>query len=349
VLRTGGFTAVLRQGGRPYVVRGNFDKAGVATFGAAKLPAQTLKRPGLPELQLQLQLDVGTGTDQLTGTLTEAGQPFATLLADRALYALPSLAKAPLRVVPPEILGRYTVILPAKSPQETGRPANSYPQGDGAGTLVVDTRGRATLRAYLPDGSRLIYINSLSKANTWPLYLPLYRSAGSLSGPLTFRDRPDLSDFDALDLNWFKPASTARRYPAGWLSGLKIDLLGSKYVVTAGSSVLNPPLAAPQADGNVVVALTRGSLPESGLLHPLNLDPRDHARPIVGEKVPLSLSVNRSTGYVAGRFYDPATRRLLTYFGYVFQKQGMASGFFLNTQESGSFVLTPKPVPAPGS
>jgi uncharacterized repeat protein (TIGR01451 family) len=351
VLRSGAFTAVLRLSGRNYLVTGHFDKAGVATFGRAKLPAYALKRPLQPDLQLQLQLDVGGGSDQLTGTLADGGQPFATLVADRALYALPSLAKAPFRAVPPEILGRYTVILPAKTPQETGRAASSYPQGDGAGTLVVDTRGRATLRAYLPDGSRVVYINSLSKANTWPLYLPLYRNAGSLSGPVTFRDRKDLSDFDALDLHWFKPPSPARRYPGGWMSGLQIDLLGSKYIVTPGRSVLeplpNPPLAAPQPGGNVEVALTGGSLAAPGLLHPLNLDARDHARSIVGEKVPLSLGLIRSTGFVAGRFYDPASRRFLTYFGYVFQKQGMASGFFLDTQESGSFVLTPKAAPAP--
>ncbi len=348
VLHSGAFTAVLRQGGRLYLATGNFDKAGVATFGATKLAAHVLKRPGLPDLQLQLQLDVGGGSDQLTGTLTEAGQPFATLVADRALYTLPSLAKAPYRVVPPELVGRYTVILPAKTPQAAGRAADTYPQGDGAGTLVVDARGRATLRAYLPDGSRVVCMNSLSKANTWPLYLPLNRNAGSLSGPLTFRDRPDVSDFDALDLNWFKPPTATPRYPLGWMSGLKIDLLGSNYVVNPSRSVLHPPLGAPQPGGNVMVALTGGSLPAPGLLHPLNLDARDRASSIPGEKIPLSLALNRSTGLVTGHFYEPGSRRLLTYFGYVFQKQDMASGFFLDTHESGSFVLTPQGAPASG-
>jgi hypothetical protein len=349
IFRTGAFTAVLRQGGRPYIARGNFDKSGAATFAPGKLQAHVLKRRGLPDLQLQLQLDVGGGSDQLTGTLKENSAPFSTLTADRALYTSPSLAKAPYRTVPPEILGRYTVILPAKSPQETGRAAGSYPQGDGAGTLLVDTRGRATLRAYLPDGSRVVCVNSLSKTNTWPLYLPLYRNAGSLSGPLSFEDRPDLSDFDALNLNWFKPPTATKRYPLGWMSGLKLDLIGSKYVVTPGQSVLNPPLGAAQTDGNVMVGLSGGSLGTPGLLHPLNLDARDRSRSIVGEKVPLSLALNRGTGLVTGHFYAPGSRRLLTYFGYVFQKQGMASGFFLDTEESGSFALTPKAAPAPGS
>src|SRR5206468_523443 len=105
--------------------------------------------------------------------------------------------------------------------------ASAFPQGDGVGTLTVSTAGVATLVGTLADGAKVSYANALSKTNMWPVYVVLASGQGALAGPAHLGDRPAVSDADGLDLQWYKPASKAAQYPAGWASGIQLDLLGS--------------------------------------------------------------------------------------------------------------------------
>jgi hypothetical protein len=57
----------------------------------------------------------------------------------------------------------------------------------------------------------------------------------------------------------------------------------------------------------------------------------------------LTLSVSPATGKVSGSFVDPVTGRAAVIKGVVLQQQTDAGGFFITTNATGTFVLTPQP------
>ncbi|MGB8169928.1 MAG: Ig-like domain-containing protein, partial [Chthoniobacteraceae bacterium] len=142
--KAGAFTGALKLAGTSFALRGSFSKSGVASFGKPPASSVDLKRKNLPALVLTMQLDVSGGSDTLTATLTEDGAPFATIVADRALYVAAKNPVAPFLNVPTDLLGRYTVVFAAKTPAEQNRLPGEYPQGDGVGFLFVKSTGVAT-------------------------------------------------------------------------------------------------------------------------------------------------------------------------------------------------------------
>ncbi len=357
----GTFTARLRLAGIAYALRGSFDTSGVASFGSARVAASfTLQRKYLPSLTLSMQLDVTGGTDALTATILEDGKDFAGIHADRALYVATNNPVAPLRNVPAGLLGRYTVVFAAKAPADQGRPAEVYPQGDGVGILRVTSNGLARLTATLADGTVISCSNPISKANVWPLYAPILASKGSVSAPVAFRETPNVSDLDALDLHWYKPGSpTAKRYPAGWPDGIQVDLIGSKFVLpsaTANTSVF-PGLGVPDADGNVIASFTDGNLPSPGLNMAINVSPRNVITVIDHGQAKLSMTLlfpydlldespprrgRFANGVFSGSFVHPMTIARSSFKGVIFQKQQSAFGYFTGQAECGAVSLTPQ-------
>lgn len=55
----------------------------------------------------------------------------------------------------------------------------------------------------------------------------------------------------------------------------------------------------------------------------------------------VRLSMNAGNGIISGRFNDLTTGRSTPIKGVALQKQNYARGFFLSTNASGSFTLTP--------
>src|SRR4029453_3318560 len=102
------------------------------------------------------------GTDTLTGTIREGPNDFAMIEADRALYTAKANPVLPMRNVPPELLGAYTVIFAARTPNEQGLPAAQFPQGDGAGIAILRKDGSVRLTATLANGDKVTYANVLS-------------------------------------------------------------------------------------------------------------------------------------------------------------------------------------------
>jgi hypothetical protein len=231
VSKTGAFSSSLSLGGRRYPASGVFAAHGVAYFGKSKAGSQPLPRNGLPPLQFSLSFDLND-PDKIAGMIKDAGAPVAQMEADRAQYAavvsraLPSVKRPTMTLVPPPLLGNYTVVFGSKTPAQQGLPAAEFPQGDGYGRLSVSKSGWVKLAGRLADGSTVSAGNSLSKSLNWPFYTNLYGAKGSIGGVVTFRNL-DGSDLDGLGLNWFRPAATAGKvYPKGWENGIKVDLVG---------------------------------------------------------------------------------------------------------------------------
>ena len=109
--------------------------------------------------------------------------------------------------------------------------ASTYPQGSGWATAVVGASGLMAVSGELADGERFALSQYLSKDNRLPFYIAAYRGTGAFGGEVSFRDVPGQSDADGMGLRWFKPPLAADAlYPGGRPSGIRVDLLGSKFL-----------------------------------------------------------------------------------------------------------------------
>src|SRR6185295_10516815 len=98
----------------------------------------------------------------------------------------------------------------------------------GGAVVTVSSAGTARVVGTLADGTKFTASNALSKDNVLPFYALTDQKKGSVSGLITFRDTPGVSDADGAALNWFKPANPhSHTYPGGWaFGGVKVDFSG---------------------------------------------------------------------------------------------------------------------------
>lgn len=333
ISRRGALTAKLTLGGRKFTIKGQVGHTGGVQFGKAGTDIAIMKRKGLPGLELTLSLDVVNGTDRLTGTVTENGNRFTEMLAERAFY------HAKKNAVPEELRGRYTAVFAAETPAAQGLPAGQFPQGDGIGFVNVSKSGKTRLVGTLADGSKVSASSSLSKTNVFAFHGLTDKKQGSITGALTFRDVPNTSDLDGADLVWFKPAGSKRVYASGWPGGITVDLIGAQYQKPAGEAAI-PGLPAIGPDGNATVTFTDAGLP-APLSTAVAIDNRSRVFAQSAGADRLGLKINTRAGRITGTFMHPVTADKVKVLGVVLQKQKLGSGFFLSDPESGSFTVAP--------
>jgi hypothetical protein len=332
VSRTGELSANLVLGGRTFPIKGDVLADGSVRFGRTGTPTMPLIRPGASTLTLALVLDTAAGTDVLLGLITDGNAVFATVSADRSAY------DARLHPAPPSIARKYTAAFPARSPAQVGLGPSAFPQGDGVGIVTVESSGSLKFIARLADGSPVGFSSALSKANTFPLHVQTDRKQGSLSGEVTFRDIMDVSDFDSLDMTWFKPMDLTRNsYPGGWPNGISADLVGAAFF---GAPVL-PGLAPPSANGNSMITFSGIGL-GSTLEKSLNIDRRSRVKVAGVDDDRLKLRLSARSGVFAANLHDAAGRKRVNGVGVVLQKQGLGTGFFLEDGKSGGILLEAK-------
>src|SRR5205085_846725 len=146
-----------------------------------------------------------------------------------------------------------------------------------------------------------------------------------------------VSDLDASNLAWFKPANARTKvYPAGWPSGISVDLVGSVF----GGSPLLPGVPAINPAGNVNITLSDGGL-GSSILKIANLSSRNRVSIVDRDDDRLRLNINSRTGAFTGAFTNPLTRHSVKIQGAIIQGQELGTGFFLNEGESGSVTFAP--------
>jgi hypothetical protein len=314
---------------------------GQVRFGKDGTPTLALPRRNQSSLTLALHDDTSAGTDKLTGTIKDGANDFATVEADRALYTAKANPVPPFKNVPADLPGKYTVVFNGATPL-TGTPA--VPTGSGVATLTVGTNGVVKIAGTLQEGTKFSYTNALSKANVVPLFLATNKKQGSVSGPVTFRDVPNMSDLDGLALLWFKPINArAKRYPAGWSGGVSTDAIGSKFAATPGQAIL-PGLTSADANGNVQLSLSGGDLP-NGFTVPLIFG-TDNKIAVAGtnpNKVAATAAVAK--GGIAGKFTPSATNKPVKFHAVILQKQSAAYGFFLGPNNGGAASLVPNANP----
>lgn len=358
--KKGTFTGSLKLATGRYALKGKVNEAGAVTFGPKKTATLRLVRKGKTPLELALKFDVGAGTDKLLGTITDAGADFAVIEADRFLYTTKKNPAAPFLNMPATLLGRYTVVFAAKAANVRQRAVAEFPQGDGVALITVTRAGAVRLRGTLADGTAISCASVLSKDHRWPLYVPLAKGQGSISAPVAFRDTPQISDLDASDVLWFKPAvDGTARYAHGWADGLTVDILGSKFVIppSAAKTSIFTGLETPDDSGNVTATFTDGQIASPGLCSAINISARNVVSVIDKDEAKLTMTLlfpwERDSGTTqrrglvvngmfTGGFMHPAAQTRSAFKGVIFQKQKMGFGFFMCPTESGSVVLEPQ-------
>ena len=342
IARGGAFSGNLRLGVANYAIRGKFDESGVARFGKTNEPQLTILRRGLPSLVVALQVDVVNGTGKLLGTIAEGSTPVASIQTDRLLYTAAKAPKSPYRNVPADVLGVSTVAFaPAAS-----LPPTAFPQGHGVGVLTVAASGRATLVGKLADGAAISYSNAVSAGKKFPVYFTysLPKGAvGTLAGwaPL---DNPTAQDDFEATLRWLRPATASPTYPAGWPTGIPLQLQGSRWLAkgSSGQPMRFPMLKPANFSGNVVFRFTEGLLPGTGFETSANVNPYNAVIPLAFNPQSLSRASIGATGLFSGSFMHPVTGRKPRFEAVILQKRQRAVGFFTTPGVSGRVQVAPR-------
>ena len=116
-----------------------------------------------------------------TGSLRNSGTEVGTFYAERNPYS---------KANPCPYEGKYTLLVKPSTSVASPR------RGSGFGVAKVKESGKVNLIARLNDGSKIAQGGQFIATNGWPLYRTLDRGKGVISGTITFRDVPGVSDFD---------------------------------------------------------------------------------------------------------------------------------------------------------
>jgi hypothetical protein len=291
----------------------------VSTSGSLKpdgTATNAIPRRNSSEILVSWAVDL-TGSDQITGYLsTVSGAWSAELLGDRALF------NARTNRCP--YAGRYTLDL-------AGTPGGStnYPAGDGYASVTIDGNGNVTLHGLLPDKTPVAQKVALSKAGSWPLFAPLYSGTGALIAWVQFENRAN-DDFNGL-ATWLKPnLPTAKYYPGGF--SVQSQIVGSLYSAAAtGSGVLQLTNGIALFVGDPMGSVTNAVHLVSAV-EIAGADPRT-----------LKATFKPTTGLFTGSYLPPGGTTPVSFSGALSQKVNVASGFFLDVNQSGLVRLQNNP------
>lgn len=264
------------------------------------------------------------------------------LAAQAAVYTAEANPPPPFVQTPEGWRGRYTLIFPPKLPDEQGLKAGQYPQAHGIGRMKITADGMVIMAGRLADGTAVSQATPLLQGATWALWARVYGGRGGVLGSVAFRDQPGVSDCDGADLAWFKPANgKAASYPNGWPQGLRLDVLGSHYVVPPAETreSVFPGLNAPSPTGNALLRFQGGALkdtnpkdvdPHTGLRRAANINGRNQLLVLKSGREQVTGKLKPTTGEITGRFLHNRSGTFSVYRAVVFQKQARAFGFFLS-------------------
>ena len=280
-------------------------KGQMSASGAA---TNVIARSSLPTLTARLQF----GDNHITGTVGD-GTWTADVAGGRAAFS---------KATPASFSGKYTIAIPG-----SGSSTNtSQPFGDGYGAVTVNTAGKIKFKGALADGTKLSQSASANSEKQWPFFASLYGGTGQILGWLTFAS-VDVQDLGG-SLSWVKLPSAAAAYYSGGFD-VQSYARGSSY--DGGRQ----PITGFQSG--------RLQLSGGGLAQSLENGVTISAGNKVGNLGPnkLTLTLNPSQGTYSATMTDPNTGKALRANGVMLQKQGIGTGYFLGTSESGRSLLAP--------
>ncbi len=269
--------------------------------------AQVLVRRGRKS-SLTMTLELDHEGMAIHGGVSE-GTWVSELISDRA-FTISSDPSAPYE-------GVYTLSIPGDdSPERL--------IGDGFARFWIDYYGKIHATGTLADGTHFSRSTRILHNGVWPLYISLYGGNGSILGWINFTNRP-VGGLGG-DVIWFKPSkNSAKYYPAGF----------TNQTAAIGSPFLTPQSVKPHG----TVTVTNGVVILAGGNLPLAITNTFDLNGTATGTNRIALKWNVISGAVSGAFIHPATGRSIALEGVLLQNQNGARGFFLGTNQSGSFML----------
>ena len=322
---TGSFSGALRINHLRHVFSNKFVSAtGQITFD--------IKRKNTTPIVVHLRLvrEDGIANDyQVQGTATVDGITLELAAQRLPKYTLTNRS-------PQE--GVYTLAL---MPPDGADPYLE-PGGHGHATLTVSHLGKCTGTLTLPESTVTSFAGHVSRLGQWSLHRNLYGSTpkGSISGLITFRDVPGVSDLDG-KWRWVKltGALPATSYASGFDTTRRV--IGSRYTA---------PLAGQRAIGGLAEehynAWFRLNGPDYSTAAALRLSELD--RVITwssGNKLlywgpdKLTATFSSSTGGISGTYVYKDDYASLSFTGVLLQKQNLVVGKYGSQGRSGSFSI----------
>jgi hypothetical protein len=317
--KTGAFTARLELGAEVFSTSGVMDNLGRPKFGRVRSGVWTVVRRKAPPMKVALQLDTAYGSDRVNARVDIGDSAWSAGGAERRVAPGAALA------------GQYTAVLEPSPEAPTGRPG-----GLGWATLNVQSKGGVRLAGRLADGTSLSCAGYVSKQSRWPLYgRPTNggTKAGLVSGWVQFADKPSVSDLEGADVKWWRFAMpNDRRFPGGWSEGMKLGLLGSRYIAPTanGSRPLLKGLSSSANNARLTLSggdLRQGQAVEFALKWPYAM-----------RNASFVLGVNHATGHFTGTLAASKDRKS-EFSGVILQNQNLGGGFWLSAGSSGLLRL----------
>jgi hypothetical protein len=281
---------------------GLFDHAGHA--------APTVVRHSNTTLTLDLNLDLGGGSDRVLGTATD-GSWTATLEGDRLTFNT-------LTNPAPQV-GRYTMVMPGITNVPT------EPAGDSYATLIVASNGIVSIVGRLSDAAVIGQTVGLSKDGLLPFYASPYKNRGVMMGWLQFTNLT-ATDLDG-SLFWSRSAFTAAYYSAGF--DVTVPVVGSIYTAPAANTRV-------VAITNALLTLHGGNLLTSPVTIGGMFSTNNTGSFTNGATVRLALP---NTGVLDGNFLHPTLLLNKRFYGVALEKQNELRGFFAGGNQVGAFRI----------
>jgi hypothetical protein len=303
VTSSGAVSGHLDLGGKTVPFSGKFDLGGTATNIVSRSE---------PSLTTTLQLDFA---DQSVSGTVSNDTFIAALNGDRDVFSGSQKAT--------HFEGQYTLVIPGTTNTNAG------PFGVSYGTVKVSDLGTITLAGSLADGTAISQSSVVSQDGYWPLYVSLYGGKGSLWGWNYFTNH---TITNAAVLSWINETNSSRTavYRSGF-TNQDVTLTGGLYVST---NTLPTNLTATLEGGDLPFAITNG----------VTISARDKITLTNSsdETNKLKLTITKSTGVISGSFANPVNpKKTIKVNGVILQGQTNAQGYFLGTNQSGSFTLDP--------
>jgi hypothetical protein len=197
-----------------------------------------IERTGLPELHIELTVDIAAKT--IFGEITDETE------------VLPFIARQALSPVGTYI-GDYTFALPLGA-LDVGD--QTIPQGHSVGAFKIAAAGATTGVLVTADNNKITFGGALEIDGKFTLFGPLYKGAGSVVGLLSIDSATN--DLALSEVSWFKDVVAKDLVYGDGFGPLELTTIGRKYTTPALTALA---LGATAGPGNAKITFNEGGAP----------------------------------------------------------------------------------------